>query len=252
MRKFALRVGINENVDNLVSDINGQDNVAGSGISQDQRIMDKADANQVLIGQTVFDRLAPREKYMSKFREYIAPGKHGTMFRVYQYVDKTIAALNTDTPTSFQEKKRVKPRFTKFAAYYVAHAIKNREALLLCPALGREAAGTVLLSFLAVDSLNESERPEHKEKHLRTWGAEKASFVEQFKHYRGIDYSVILDFSQLICKSYLGEYAEYFEERVFGLIFVTPAGRRKLIFEWSEIAEQLGVADDAPVEPPPA
>jgi class 3 adenylate cyclase len=252
MRKFAVRVGVNENVDNLVNDINGRNNVAGSGISQAQRMMDKADANQILVGRTVFERLSPREKYMSKFQGYVAQGKHGTTLPVYQYVDKTVAALNTDAPAAFQKRKLVKPKFTKFAAYYLAHAIKNRETLLSISGPGREATGTVLLYFLALDSVTESERPAHEEKYLRTWGAEKSSFTEQYEYYAHIDYKVILDFAGLICRVYFGEYSDYFESHPLGLLFVTPAGRRKLSFEWPEIADELDVADDAPAEPPTA
>ena len=240
------------NVDNLVVDINGRRNVAGSGISQAQRIMDKADANQILIGQTVFDRLSPREKYMSKFRGYVAQGKHGTTFHVYQYVDKTVTALNTDTPATFQAKKLLKPRFTKFAAYYVAHAIKNREFLLSCSEVAREEVGTVLLFYLAMDSVSESERPIHKEARPKTWGSQKASFTEQFKHYDDIDFPVIMELSQLIVNVHLDQYVEYFEASYFGPIFVTSAGCRKLTFEWPSIAKEIGVADETPAQAPPA
>ncbi len=54
-RQFEVRIGINENIDNIVPDINGRRNVAGAGISMAQRIMDKADASQILVGQTVYE-----------------------------------------------------------------------------------------------------------------------------------------------------------------------------------------------------
>jgi len=43
VRQFEIRIGINENVDNVIEDINGNRNVAGLGISMAQRIMDQAD-----------------------------------------------------------------------------------------------------------------------------------------------------------------------------------------------------------------
>ena len=43
MRKFEVRIGLNENVDNLVTDINGNQNVAGMGINMAQRTMSQAD-----------------------------------------------------------------------------------------------------------------------------------------------------------------------------------------------------------------
>ena len=48
-RKFKLRIGINENIDNLVEDVNGNRNVAGDGINLAQRVMSLADGNQILI-----------------------------------------------------------------------------------------------------------------------------------------------------------------------------------------------------------
>lgn len=41
-RRFQLRVGVNENIDNVIMDINDRVNVAGAGISMAQRIMDQA------------------------------------------------------------------------------------------------------------------------------------------------------------------------------------------------------------------
>jgi class 3 adenylate cyclase len=86
MRQFEVRIGINENIDNLVTDINGQRNVAGAGISMAQRIMDKADAGQVLVGATVFETLRQREAYMTTWRAFNARGKHDIIFPVYQFL----------------------------------------------------------------------------------------------------------------------------------------------------------------------
>jgi class 3 adenylate cyclase len=252
MRKFALRIGVNENVDNLVSDINNSRNVAGAGISQAQRIMDTADANQILVGQTVFDRLSPREKYMSQFRPYIGQGKHGSTFRVYQYIAKTVGVLNTEPPTIFQEKSLAKPRFTSFAAYYVAHAIKNEDFLKsITGDLGRQWAAPVLLFYLATDSIRKSETSPYDTPYLRTWKAGIASFSDQYGHYRSIDTSILVDLEALMANRYLDQYQEYFEDYSdVGPVFVTPAGRRKLTLEWSSIAQEFGVADAEKIPTP--
>ena len=76
MRKFHVRIGINENVDNLIIDINGKLNVAGSGINMSQRIMSCCDGGQILISQTVYEFLSAREEYMNLFKVYPATGKH--------------------------------------------------------------------------------------------------------------------------------------------------------------------------------
>ncbi len=39
MRKFQVRIGLNANTDNLVTDINGNRNIAGAGISMASRVM---------------------------------------------------------------------------------------------------------------------------------------------------------------------------------------------------------------------
>lgn len=39
MRRFEVRIGLNANTDNLVTDINGNRNVAGAGINMAQRVM---------------------------------------------------------------------------------------------------------------------------------------------------------------------------------------------------------------------
>jgi len=49
--QFEVRIGLNENEDNLVIDINGRPNVAGAGINMAQRVMSKGDAGHVLNGR---------------------------------------------------------------------------------------------------------------------------------------------------------------------------------------------------------
>jgi Adenylate and Guanylate cyclase catalytic domain len=70
MRQFEVRIGLNENVDNRVVDINGRPNVAGAGINMAQRVMSPADGSQILIGAAVYETLRHRECYMNTFREF--------------------------------------------------------------------------------------------------------------------------------------------------------------------------------------
>src|SRR5207247_1118195 len=65
MRRFEVRIGLGENVDNLVTDANGHPNVAGYGINTSQRVMSLADGNQILVSRTVFETLRGRERYMN-------------------------------------------------------------------------------------------------------------------------------------------------------------------------------------------
>ncbi len=50
MRRFNVRIGLNENTDNILTDINRHTNVAGAGINMAQRVMSVADAGQLLVG----------------------------------------------------------------------------------------------------------------------------------------------------------------------------------------------------------
>lgn len=67
MRKMNIRIGVNQNLDNIVQDINKRRNIAGSGINFAQRIMSCAGENQILIGESVFHELSVREKYLDTF-----------------------------------------------------------------------------------------------------------------------------------------------------------------------------------------
>lgn len=93
-RQFNLRIGINENHDNLIIDINGKTNVAGTGINNAQRIMDMATDNQIFIGQSVFEKLAQREKYNNKFYKVIKTIKHNILLPAYQYIDENLNFIN--------------------------------------------------------------------------------------------------------------------------------------------------------------
>lgn len=97
-----MRIGINAGIDNLVIDINDQRNIAGAGISMASRIMGVADGNQILVGQTVFETLRYRDKYMSAFKPFRARIKHNMHIQVYQFISEGFAGLNTNTPSTFQ------------------------------------------------------------------------------------------------------------------------------------------------------
>ncbi|MBI2573462.1 hypothetical protein HYV86_06370 [Candidatus Woesearchaeota archaeon] len=100
MRKFQIRIGVNENTDNLVTDVNGNRNVAGAGITLAQRIMDQADGGNIFIGQTVYNHLNQREKYLAKFKRFSVPTKHGRNLEIYLYIDPTIEYINSLEPKS--------------------------------------------------------------------------------------------------------------------------------------------------------
>jgi len=113
--KFDVRIGINENDDNLVTDINGKRNFAGSGINIAQRIMNYGDANMILVSGSVKERLASRDAYLNKFKGYKVTIKHGDKITVYQYIDDSIRYLSTDVPSAILKanQRRKNKMYTK-------------------------------------------------------------------------------------------------------------------------------------------
>jgi class 3 adenylate cyclase len=95
MRQFQVRVGVNENTDNLIVDINGNKNIAGAGITEAQRIMDQGEGNTIFVGQNVYSHLYQREKYADKFKPYMVMMKHKKKVEIYQYVDRDSEAINS-------------------------------------------------------------------------------------------------------------------------------------------------------------
>lgn len=248
MRRFEVRIGINENVDNLVTDINQRRNVAGAGISIAQRIMDKADGGQVLVGQTVYEVLRQRERYLASFRAYKARGKHGLEFGVYQFVSEDAFGLNVAAPSAFAPKATVPLTLTTFAAYYLAHAMTNREFLMSRKGdPTRDYVSVVLLAFLAEDSVESSTTPVHDEPMTNTWRAGAASFEEQYEHYKKTEFWPLCKLADLLAEQRLSRHRECFQTDVLtSYAFVSVAGLEKLRSERPEIAAEFGIESSAP------
>jgi len=85
MRHIQLRIGVNQNVDNLVVDINRELNIAGSGINTAQRLMDSSEPGTIRVGQSVYDMLHQREEYMNMFERFDMVVKHDTPLTTYLY-----------------------------------------------------------------------------------------------------------------------------------------------------------------------
>jgi class 3 adenylate cyclase len=246
-RRFKIRVGINSNVDNLITDVNGSGNIAGAGINLAQRVMSAADGNQILVGQPVFDTMSQREKYMYAFRPYVAVAKHGLTLQVYQLVVDGYPGLDVTTPSQFREESPANPveeRIPEIAAYYMAHAMVHRAEIVSCMDMGQSSYSlVVLLWMLAEDSLEAKHRAPHElagSKHARK---SDDGFVEQFEFYKAQDFWVCADFSQWVSHDELRSTHKYFEFAgpSFGIHFVNPEGQRKLKTDWPEIWEEFNL-----------
>jgi len=244
MTNFQVRIGINENIDNVLKDINNRRNVAGAGISMAQRIMDKADASQMLVGSTVYEVLRQREQYFYSFRAFTAKGKHGVTFPVYQFLSKDSPGLKTSVPSVFAEKKIEPEKLTEFAAYFIAHAVSNQSFLSSrkTDPVARYTA-IVLLSFLAKDSVSASETTQYDEPTIITWNAGLSSFAEQYEHYLETEYWLRVELANLFQEKHLKRYSDYFEVSNWlpVYMFVKPSGVQKLQTEWPQIANEFGI-----------
>jgi len=242
-RCFQLRLGINENIDNVIEDINGRRNMAGSGISMAQRIMDKGDGGHILVGATVYEILRERELYMSTWRAFTARGKHGVTFPVYQFVSKDAPGLNVEIPSVFIAGRREPEKLTRFIAYYLGHALANREFLVSRNSdPTRDYSATILLSFLAEDSVSAAETPIHEGPIIVTWHAGQATFEDQYKHYKELEFWVMARLASALQRE-LAPYVNLFEVGAWTTSYwlVAPAGIQALVEQWPQVAGEFGI-----------
>lgn len=249
MRRFRVRVGINANTDNLITDINERQNVAGAGINGAQRVMNSADGGQVLVSDAVYDTLMLREKYMEVFRHYTATTKHGEAIRVHQLVKEGTHGLNLDVPSAFEQPEQPKSeelRLSKQAAYYLAHALASRKTFMQHKdEMYDDHAAVVLLSLLAKDSTAQSETTSLERHYPDTYKAGQASRWEQYQYYAKLDSHVIFELSRSLefgTEVPLIKYLKCFAKDKLGVVDfrdVSDHGQRKLKEEWPEIWDEF-------------
>jgi class 3 adenylate cyclase len=137
-RKFEVRVGINENVDHLVEDINGNRNVAGAGINLAQRVMSVGDSSQLFLSANTHDIFNAIEPYRGTFKEYKVRIKHNLEITVYQYLGTAekngVEWLNRDVPKSLQPTKSAEdaltPRYDiRGLWYYAVYDLNGKEKM---------------------------------------------------------------------------------------------------------------------------
>jgi class 3 adenylate cyclase len=238
-RQFLVRVGINENIDNLIIDFNENRNTAGSGINMAHRIMEKADGGQILVSETTYEILKTREKYIGHFRGYQTKSKHGQIFNVYQYIKQDIKGLNTKIPSAFAKVQTVEQPLSKVVAYYLAHSLANLKFLLSKHDFGSFVySSVILLYFLSVDSEEQSNATVFDLPTTHAWGAENNKpFNEQFEHYEEMDFWVLCEYAECIVQRVLMPYHYCFEKVAMSAhcVFVNEKGKTKLKQEWPNI-----------------
>jgi class 3 adenylate cyclase len=238
-RQFQVRIGVNENVDNQVVDINGQRNVAGAGINVAQRVMGLAGANNIFLTHTVYDRLSQREKYMGHFVKHLATVKHGLSLTVFQYVDPEALGLNSTPPTELQPKPEMEPKLDQMTAYYFANLVKHSDFIK------RKMTGSfrnyslrILIWILAQDCVTNAAATGLD---LPSFKLDSSKTLEQ--HLTEIDSSmiwVLVELSEYILfkgidrnfHKYLIGYSQF---------AVSEDGIRKLQIEWPDVAREFGL-----------
>ena len=241
-RRFQVRIGINQNTDILVTDINDRLNVAGAGINMAARIMDKADGNQILTSRAVFDELQPSEKYMDRFHEFHATAKHGVRFPVYQLRGDEYTGLKSETPSEFVKEDKPEPALTKVVSYYFAHAIQNKQNMLEQDNTDGPAVMT-LLWMLANDSADASKSTDIRPFRPSTDKYGEATFKEQVEHYSLTDFGAHVQFSEALARAYFAEYSNCMDWLGIPpcLVFINEKGMEKLRTERFDIWKEAGL-----------
>jgi hypothetical protein len=164
-KKFAVRVGINQCDDNIVTDVNGRKNVTGAGINNTRRIMDLADASQILVSSIVYENLYHRKKYYHTFSpEFSKEVKHGLVLKMHQHVKPHTEGLDVNPPSSLVSLPKpavAETELSKLLAHYFAHLIKNKAFILNSVKRHASYAYQLKLLFwlLAKESVRVSEDP---------------------------------------------------------------------------------------------
>lgn len=250
--RFEVRIGVNENTDILVTDINGNNNLAGAGINVAARIMDKADGGQVLVSQFVYHELKPSMIYRDAFSEWEMEDKHGESYLVYQLIADSVG-LNTEIPSEFAVELTPLPQITVEVAYYLAFALKHEADVITIGQLGGSAsyALTTTLGCLAADTVRQkSPTARFEPPSYITHQFGKASFVEQVNFYRSQDFWLVVAAANGIIdgtynRAQLGlkRFPYLFEKAGRDFLIVSETGKAKLETDWHWICADLGLPE---------
>lgn len=251
-RRFEVRIGINQSDDNLLEDINGRKNVAGSGINNARRIMDLADSSQILVSRTVYDTLQQRKRYSTAFSSRLTKTvKHDVVLEMYQLVEANIAGLNANPPSSFvtvSAPEQPEQKLSKLSAYYFAHAIKNEKFILnkLKESVANSSWLQLLLWFLALDSKRTSEAMPYNIYGTDIMPKTGSNTIEGHFNWfeEKIPHSVALRLCDLALDNAVPETIRFhYCEIMADELVINPLGKEKLKADWSEIWDEFGLSE---------
>lgn len=232
MRKFKIRIGINENIDNLIIDINENKNVSGAGINNASRIEGQADSMQILVGNAVFEKLVQREKYMKSFKSYSTTVKHGLPLKVHQYTDESIEFLNNDVPSKFKPAPSKILRLSEIQAFYLACCLKNEQFIIENIGSGQQQYSLqVLFLQLSEDLYEETKATKTKAPRKKV----KRELKEQFDYLQTVDFWLICNLSGFYVEKHLSPISAMFSEPY---LIVNKKGKEQIKSDYPEIYKQ--------------
>lgn len=237
--RFQVRIGINENIDNIITDINGNPNVCGSGVNVAQRIMNFGDSNHILVGRSVADSLMPREKYTGAFRRYIATAKHNTSIEIYQYIGRGVADLNRDPPSLLAPP--IEKALTEYEAYYIATLLRNYDFIEKTLQQKRFTSWqlAVQMAYLAEDALGHSKETKFKPYDNRMPKTPNNTLQEQYEVFYTLPWELCIDlYNAKVYSKLCYSYSDCFEREPAYLI-PSKKGEQKLKNEWPKIYEEF-------------
>lgn len=230
MRIFTIRIGINENIDNLIIDINNQRNISGSGINIASRIEGLADKSQILVGNSVFEKLIQREKYMQSFVSYTAKVKHGFPLKVHQYVNNNLSFLNSETPSEFKVIPQKKKSLSEFEGYYIANCIINED--FINSKLGNPTSSYSLHILMYHNTLDMIEKSKATKLNPNYTKRVKGTLDEYYEHLQTINLWLLHDIRYKLVNDSLKELNDCFVEKY---LILNEVGKTRLRKEQPEI-----------------
>ena len=236
MRKFQIRIGINENIDNLIIDINDNKNISGSGINYAARIESLADGNQILIGNSVFEKLVQREQYMESFDSYSAEVKHGLALKVHHYKNEKLEFLNNEIPSKFKPAPKSIFRLSEIQGYYLANCLANEDFISNNIGSGQNSYSMqTLLVQLSEDCYAKTKttklQPDSTVK-------VKRPLQEHFDYIQKIDFWIICDMNRFIVDKYLSSMYRFFSDPY---LFVNENGKKQLLNDHPKIYKEFNI-----------
>jgi class 3 adenylate cyclase len=240
-RRFQVRIGVNENIDNLVTDINGRRNVTGLGINHAQRIMGMGDGGNVMVGPVVAERLSQRDQYVGRLRELKMQVKHGIELRVCQLVDSSIPYLNSYEPSTLREDSL--ERLPKLLACYMALLVKHNLFVRSHLAPRQAVAMVAMFAVMALDVVEPLPQKKGRGKTTRVPEGLGDDPARALEYYEQIDVWVLESFLRsFVAANIEPDWAHLFEGKEKCLL-VSEEGRRVVARDWPSVVQAMGIAD---------